>query len=226
MAQPSISIVVPALDEAQSLPLLLADLAPLGALAEIIVSDGGSSDATARIARDHGARVLGSARGRSVQLRVGAAGASARVLVFLHADSRVPPDTLARLAALSPADGWGFFRPELEGRSRWLPVVSRAMAWRSRLSGIATGDQGLYVSRALYEEAGGFPEQMLMEDIEMCVRLRRLGAPRCLRERIVSSGRRWDRNGALSTIFLMWCLRLRYRFGADPAALHRAYYGR
>ena len=222
---PRIGIVIPALNEGQSLPLLLADLAPLGASVEIIVSDGGSTDDTARIAEACGARVVHSLRGRALQLRAGAALCSAPVLVFLHADSRLPAETLRRLTALRPADGWGFFRPQLAGRSRCLPLVSWCMAWRSRLSGIATGDQGLYLSRALHDRIGGFPEQPLMEDIEICARLRRVAAPQALAERVVSSGRRWDRDGAVRTILLMWWLRLRYRFGADPAVLHRAYYG-
>lgn len=225
VSAPRISIVIPALNEGSSLPLLLADLAVLAASAEIIVSDGGSTDDTARIAAAFGARVVNAPRGRAHQLRAGAAQCSAPVLVFLHADSRLPSETLRRLSALTSEDGWGFFRPQLAGRSGWLPLVSWCMAWRSRLSGVATGDQGLYLSRALHDRVGGFPEQPLMEDIEICARLRRLAAPRSLTETVVSSGRRWDRDGAVRTILLMWSLRLRYRFGADPAVLHRAYYG-
>lgn len=226
MDAPRISVVIPALDEAQSLPLLLSDLSVLGPLAEIIVSDGGSSDGTAERARVLGARVVASPRGRAAQLRHGAAQSAAPLLLFLHADCRISAETCRCIATLADADdGWGFFRPALEGRSRWLPVVSWCMTQRSRLSGIATGDQGLFLSRALYDAVGGFPDQPLMEDIEMCVRLRRLKPPRVLKAHITSSGRRWDRHGALRTIVLMWWLRLRYWFGADPERLHRAYYG-
>lgn len=225
MHSPRVSIVIPVLDEAQSLPALLDDLATLGEAVEIIVSDGGSTDATAQLARSRGARVIDSPRGRASQMRTGAAHCRAPVLLFLHADTRVPPATLQCVAALTAVDGWGFFRPQLVGHSRWLPVVSWCMATRSRLTAIATGDQGLFLSRALYEEIGGFPEQPLMEDIEICARLRRRVPPRALGAVLLSSGRRWDRDGAWRTIFLMWHLRLRYFLGADPSALQRAYYG-
>ncbi len=221
---PRISIVIPALDEEAAIPLLLADLHPLGRDAELIVCDGGSVDQTVAIAGEGGARVLHAPRGRSSQLRAGADAATAPVLLFLHADSRVPDAALRRIASLGPGDGWGFFRPVLVGQSGWLPLVSRCMGWRSRLSGIATGDQGLFVSRSFYDAVGGFPEQPLMEDIELCARLRRIAWPRALPEALISSGRRWDRDGALRTIFLMWRLRLLYRLGADPRALHEAYY--
>lgn len=221
-----LAVVIPALDEALALPALFADLAPLGADAEIIVVDGGSQDGSDAVALAHGARLLRSTRGRATQLRSGAAASGAPLLLFLHADCRLPPETLARIRSLRPGDGWGFFRPQLDGRSRWLPVVARLMGWRSRFTGIATGDQGLFVARALYEEVGGFPEQPLMEDIEICARLRRVRRGVALPEPVQSAGRRWDRDGALRTILLMWRLRLRYALGADPAALHRAYYGR
>ena len=148
------------------------------------------------------------------------------MLLFLHADSRVPPPGVAAIAALADAaPRWGFFRVRLRGASRWLGVVARSMAWRSRLSGIASGDQGLFVPRALFAAVGGYPAQPLMEDIEICLRLRRHGAPLAHPAFIESSGRRWDRDGALATILLMWRLRLCYFLGADPAALHEDYYG-
>ncbi len=217
--------MIPAFDEAGSLPALLSDLAPLRDTAEVLVVDGGSTDGTDRLAESLGARLLRAPRGRASQLRAGASASSAPVLLFLHADSRLPPDTVARIGTLRPEDGWGFFRPRIFGCSRWLPLVSALMALRSRLTGIATGDQGLFVVRELYEQAGGFPEQLLMEDIEICQRLGRLRRGRALQEQVHTSGRRWDRHGAFRTIGLMWWLRLRYAFGADPARLHRVYYG-
>ena len=222
-----LSIVIPALDEERALPLLLGDLQALRARgAEIIVADGGSSDATVAAARALADVVLAAPRGRALQLNAGAARARGELLLFLHADSRVPPEGAAAIAALAEAPPrWGFFRVRLRGASKWLGVVARCMGWRSRLSGIATGDQGLFVPRALFAAVGGYPAQPLMEDIEICRRLRRRGAPLAHPALIESSGRRWDRDGALATILLMWRLRLRYFLGADPAALHEAYYG-
>ncbi len=221
-----LSIIIPTLNEALALPLLLRDLAGLGTSAEVIVCDGGSTDATCETAVANGARLLQVSRGRAAQMRAGAQAARTDLLVFLHADTRVPPEALAAIAALASGDIWGFWRPRLRGRSRWLPVVALFMHWRSRLSHIATGDQGLFVGRGLYEAVGGFPEQLLMEDIAICTRLRARKAPLALPQILESSGRRWDSAGALRTIALMWRLRLRYRMGADPLILHRDYYGR
>lgn len=222
-----LSIVIPALDEESALPLLLGDLQPLRARgAEIIVVDGGSRDGTVAAAATLADIVLQASRGRALQLNAGAARARGELLLFLHADSRVPPVCAAAIAALAEAPPrWGFFRVRLRGASRWLGVVARCMNWRARLSGIATGDQGLFVPRALFTAVGGYPAQPLMEDIEICRRLRRRGVPLAHPATIESSGRRWDRDGALGTILLMWRLRLRYFLGADPAALHAAYYG-
>lgn len=222
-----LSIVIPALDEESALPLLLGDLQPLRASgAEIIVADGGSSDGTVTVAGALADRVLQAPRGRALQLNAGAERARGELLLFLHADSRVPPAGVAAIAELADAPSrWGFFCVRLRGASRWLGVVARCMGWRSRLSGIATGDQGLFVPRALFTAVGGYPAQPLMEDIEICRRLRRHGAPLAHPATIESSGRRWDRDGALVTILLMWRLRLRYFLGADPAALSEAYYG-
>ncbi len=174
-----LSIVIPALDEESALPLLLGDLQPLRARgAEIIVADGGSRDGTVAAAATLADIVLQAPRGRALQLNAGAARARGELLLFLHADSRVPPACVAAIAALADAPShWGFFRVRLRGASRWLGVVARCMNWRSRLSGIATGDQGLFVPRALFTAVGGYPAQPLMEDIEICRRLRRRGAP-------------------------------------------------
>ena len=223
-----VSIVIPALDEEAALPLLLADLQPLRARGmELIVADGGSRDGTVAVAAALADAVVSAPRGRAPQLNAGAARASGELLLFLHADSRVSPACAEALAGLPAHAGrWGFFRVRLRGVSNWLGVVSRCMWWRSRLTGIATGDQGLFVTRALFASVGGFPAQPLMEDIEICRRLKRFGRPLALPCELESSGRRWDRDGALRTIVLMWWLRLRYACGADPALLERAYYGR
>lgn len=225
-AAPRLSIVVPALDEAAAIAATLDALSPLRAAGhEVIVVDGGSADATVELAAPRADRVLAAARGRAAQMNAGAAIATGEALVFLHADTRLPPDAVEAIArALAGGHGWGRFDVVLAGRSRWLPVVAAAMNLRSRLTGIATGDQGIFVRRALFARAGGFPVQPLMEDIALSRTLKRAaGRPAALRQRVSTSGRRWDERGALRTILLMWKLRLAYALGADPAALAQGY---
>jgi len=222
---PTLSIVVPAWREAIGIVPTLQALAPLRARgAEILVADGGSDDGTADAARPWADRVLTAPRGRARQMNAGAAVARSDVLLFLHADTRLPPDADRLIArALDAGAGWGRFDVRIDGRSRWLPMVAALMNLRSRLSGIATGDQAMFVRRPLFEAVGGFPDQPLMEDIELSARLRRRQRPACLRERVQTSGRRWDERGAWRTIVLMWSLRLRYACGASPDDLARAY---
>jgi rSAM/selenodomain-associated transferase 2 len=223
-----LSIVVPALNEAPRIGSLLDMLAPLRAAGvELIVVDGGSADDTRAIAHARADRVVASPRGRARQMNAGAGAASGDVLLFLHADSR-PPAGVADLIREALASGakWGRFDVEIEGRPAMLRVVAWFMNHRSRLTGIATGDQGLFMTRAAYDQAGGFPEQPLMEDIEMCKRLKRVGRPACLPARMITSGRRWEKHGVWPTIILMWRLRLAYFLGANPDRLHRIYYGR
>jgi len=221
-----LSIVIPALDEAATIVRTLDALAPLRAGGhEVIVVDGGSVDGTVALARARADRVIAGARGRATQMNAGAAASSGDVLLFLHADSRLPPGADAAIgAALARGCRWGRFDVAIDGRSRWLPWVARLVNLRSRLSGIATGDQGMFVARDLFAHSGGFPVQPLMEDIALSRSLKRAaGRPAALRERIVTSGRRWDEHGAWRTIVLMWRLRLAYALGADPAKLARTY---
>lgn len=218
------SIVIPALNEERTLPLLLGDLEACAA--QRIVVDGGSHDATVAVAQALAELVLREVpAGRARQMNAGAARAEGAMLVFLHADTRLPEGAANVIAALAQGEAdWGFFRVRLIGASRWLPVIGRLMWWRSRCSGIATGDQGLFVRRELFERVGGFPEQALMEDVEICRRLGAVCRGSALDIEIGSSGRRWDRDGALRTIALMWWLRLRYFLGASPLDLQRRYY--
>lgn len=221
----ALSIIVPALDEADGIVATLAALAPLRARGhEVIVVDGGSQDGTPDLCQGWADVVLPGPRGRARQANAGVAAARGRVLLFLHADTLLPPqaDTLS-LAAIEHGAPWGRFDVEIAGRSPLLPMVAAAMNRRSRWSGIATGDQALFVTRAAFDAVGGFPDQPLMEDVELSRRLLRLGRPACLRQRVVTSGRRWERNGVWPTIALMWWLRLRYWLGASPEALARAY---
>jgi len=222
-----LSIVVPTLDEATALPDTLALLQPLrDAGHEIIVADGGSSDATQAMAAPLADRVLAAPRGRAAQMNAGADVARGDVLVFLHADTRIDPALLARLAATLPATRarWGRFDVAIEGRSRLLPVVAAMMNLRSRLTGIATGDQAMFVERALFNAVGGFPPLPLMEDIALSRRLKAAaGRPLCLRGPIVTSGRRWDRHGAWRTVAAMWRLRFDYWRGVPASELAGRY---
>ncbi len=222
---PALSIVVPALDEAAGIADMLQALAPLRARgAEVIVVDGGSVDGTAQIAAALADRVLCSPRGRARQMNAGAALAGGTLLLFLHADTRLPGSADRVLhEAVAGGAAWGRFDVHIDGRALLLRLVAALMNQRSRLTGIATGDQAIFVRRDLFQRIGGFPEQPLMEDVELSRRLRALAAPCCLRQRVTTSGRRWETRGVWRTILLMWRLRWRYWRGASPEALARAY---
>jgi len=222
---PALSIVVPALDEAAGIVATLQALAPLRARgAELIVVDGGSADATTRLAAPLADAVLQAARGRARQMNAGAAAARGELLLFVHADTRLPEaaDALLRDAVARGAQ-WGRFDVRIAGRPPLLRVVAALMNQRSRLSGIATGDQAIFVRRELFQRIGGFPDQPLMEDVELSRRLRALARPCCLRQRVTTSGRRWEARGVWRTIFLMWRLRWRYWRGESAQALAEAY---
>jgi len=219
-------VVIPALDEAAALPRTLAALAPLRARGcEVIVVDGGSRDGTPALARRGADRVLAAPRGRGRQLAAGVAAARGAVVWMLHADTVPPPDA-DRLIVAALADGrrvWGRFDVRLDGRHPLLRVVERLMNLRSRLTGIATGDQGIFARADALARAGGVPVQPLMEDIELSRRLKRLSRPACLRTPLRTSARRWLERGVVRTILLMWRLRLAYFLGASPEALARRY---
>ncbi|MCI1191005.1 TIGR04283 family arsenosugar biosynthesis glycosyltransferase [Calidifontimicrobium sp. SYSU G02091] len=222
-----VSIVVPALNEAAGIAATLGVLAPWRAAGhEVIVVDGGSTDATARLATAWADRVLAAPRGRARQMNAGAAAARHGVLLFLHADTRLPPGALAAVErALQRGAAWGRFDVRIDGRSRGLAVVAALMNLRSRATGIATGDQAIFVRRDAFDAVGGFPDQPLMEDVELSRRLKRsAGRPACLRERVVTSGRRWDEHGVWRTVWLMWTLRWRYWRGTPAEVLAQAYH--
>ncbi len=226
MAAP-LSIVVPTLDEAAGIAATLQALQALrGRGAEVIVVDGGSRDGTPALAAPLADLVVTSARGRAAQMNAGAAAARGEVLLFLHADTRLP-DAADALIAQALREGrapvWGRFDVCIEGRSRGLRMVGTMMNHRSRLTGIATGDQAMFVRRSAFDAAGGFPLQPLMEDIELSRRLLQQTRPACLRQRVRTSGRRWDQRGLWPTIVLMWRLRWAYWRGTPAEALAERY---
>ena len=223
-----ISIVVPVLNEAEAVTQSLLPLQELrGHTVEIIVADGGSRDGTREAAQPLANGVIEAPRGRASQMNAGAGFARGEVLLFLHADTRLPSGwtVMVRDALEGTNREWGRFDVRLDGGHPMLRIVERAMNLRSRLSGIATGDQAIFVTRAAFDAIGGFPSIALMEDVALCSRLRARSRPACLRERVVTSSRRWERHGIARTIALMWRLRLEYALGADPDRLARMYRG-
>ena len=225
----SLSIVVPTLNEAPGIVSFLQPLQPLRARGvEIILADGGSGDGTAAAAIPLVDRVVSSRRGRAAQMNAGAAVCAGDVLLFLHADCTLPEQAdhsiLDGLA--SSRRRWGRFDVRLSGAPILLRIIERAMNLRSRLTGICTGDQGLFVERTLFEHNGGFPEIELMEDVAISSKLRKSGRPLCLAVTLVTSSRRWEKNGIWRTIVLMWRLRLAYFLGSEPRRLAEIYHGR
>ncbi|MCB1916832.1 MAG: TIGR04283 family arsenosugar biosynthesis glycosyltransferase [Rhodocyclaceae bacterium] len=224
MSDPPLSIIVPTLDEAAVVEPTLASLQPLRTLGvEVIVADGGSTDGTPELSRPHCDRFVVAPRGRARQMNAGAAIATSPGLLFLHADTHLPPHALPIIEKALAGRYWGRFDVQFDGRSRVLPLVATLMNLRSRISGIATGDQAIFVRRQSFFAVGGFPDQPLMEDIEFSSRMQRIGRPCCVRARVRTSGRRWDREGVFRTIVLMWGLRLAYALGAEASALSRRY---
>lgn len=220
-----LSIVVPTLREAEGIVTTLEALQPLRTGGdEVLVVDGGSEDGTVRLAAPLADRVIVSPPGRATQQNAGARAASGDVLLFLHADTRLPARASAIVrGALAEGWGWGRFDLRLTGRHPTLRVVERMVSLRSRVTGIATGDQAIWVRRDWFDGAGGFPEIPLMEDVELTRALKRRGRPRCHREPVTTSSRRWETRGVHRTILLMWSLRLRFALGADPAELAARY---
>lgn len=220
-AVPSLAIVLAVLNEAETLAARLDALAALRERgARVIVVDGGSGDDSLAIAREHVETTLSAPRGRASQMNAGAAACNADLLLFLHADTVLPPnaDTLIR-TALATDRPWGRFDVRIDSPRRLLATVAGAMNLRSRLTGIATGDQAMFMRRSAFESVGGFPPIALMEDIAMSRHLKKLSRPACLTETVLTSARRWEKHGAWRTIWLMWRLRAAFFFGADPTRL-------
>lgn len=221
----AVSIIVPVLNESASIVPSLERLSVMrDAGAEVIVVDGGSDDDTVALATSLCDRVVGSDRGRALQMNRGAADASGEVLLFLHADTVLPEGADQALETFRASDSaWGRFDVRLSGSRSLFRLIAFMMNQRSRLTGIATGDQAIFVRRSLFENLGGYRELPLMEDVELCRRLRRVSRPFCIRSPVVTDSRRWEQLGPWRTIVLMWRLRWRYWRGEDPAELARAY---
>lgn len=225
MKTPTLSIIIPVLNEASGIVQVLErqqEFRRQGA--EVIVVDGGSNDGTAELARSLADCVTTSLRGRGLQMNTGAARAAGDVLLFLHADTLLPPSALALIReAIDNGASWGRFDVHIEGSISGLGLVAFMMNWRSRLTGIATGDQAIFVTRVAFQRHGGFPAIPLMEDIVFSGWMSEESRPASLKAKVTTSGRRWEKHGLIRTILTMWWLRLRFFLGASPTALAREY---
>jgi rSAM/selenodomain-associated transferase 2 len=216
-----LTVVVPALNEAAGIERCLGALAPLRTRGhEVIMADGGSTDATVQLAAPLADRVIAAPRGRAVQMNAGAAVASGDALLFLHADTRLPPQADRRVAEALAAHAWGRFDVAIDSDDPRLAVIAYFINRRSRLSGIATGDQAIFVRRDAFP---GFAPIALMEDVAFSRAMKRVSPPACLTDRVLTSARRWERHGVARTVLLMWRLRYDYWRGADPDELARRY---
>ena len=220
----NISVIVPVLNEEKSIAATLEALLPLTPY-EVIVVDGGSSDRTREIAARFPVKIISSEHGRARQMNRGAREASGDVLLFLHADTRLPPTAFADIAGAlgDPRFLGGRFDVELDGEHWLLPLVGRMISYRSRISKVGTGDQAIFVRRAVFERMHGFEEIPLMEDIAFCRALKRLGGVACLRSRVITSARRWEADGVWRTILRMWTIKWLYFAGVSPARLKQFY---
>ena len=222
-----LAIIVPVFNEGAALAVRLQALQTLRARgAQVVVVDGGDGSNPEQIGllADKNLEQIGpladlvlqAPLGRAAQMNAGVWALcqiapqitpQPDALLFLHADTQLPPDADGLIAAALQHHAWGRFDVHIQGQSAWLPLVAALMNLRSRLSGMATGDQALFVRRRVFEKLGGFAPLPLMEDLEICQRLQGVSAPACLKERVTTSGRRWDEHGAWRVIALMWRLR-------------------
>ncbi len=222
--QPALSIIIPVLNEADCLDRTLTELFSRDWVknhCEVIVSDGGSADASLDIARRYPCSIVASATGRALQMNAAAARAQAPRLLFLHADSQLPGEAAELLHNDMP---WGFFHLRLSGRQPVFRLIETAINLRSGTSRVASGDQGLFFDRDFFDALGGYPQISLMEDIAITKNARKRTAPLVIKSPIVTSSRRWQQRGVVKTVLLMWWLRFAFWLGADPDRLHKFYY--
>ena len=233
----TVSVIIPILNEANNLPALLKHILILNPTPQqVILVDGGSTDSSIKtvqafinnlpfnISLTIKWQVIESVAGRAVQMNTGAAVATGDILLFLHADTQLPNDAIKKITqAIKQAD-WGRFDVCLDSRNPMLGIVSQMMNSRSRLTGIATGDQAIFIKKSLFEQIKGYPEQPLMEDIELCKSLKGIAKPACLRSKVITSARRWQQHGTWRTILLMWQLRFDYWRGVSTDSIRERYY--
>ncbi len=219
------SIIIPTLNEEKTIENCLNSIQKNDFECEVVVVDGGSSDQSVMLAEPLADKVITFEKGRAKQMNCGSESATGEILVFLHADTLLPSNALNEIeqATRFKQGAWGRFDIQLSGKMAGLSVVSALMNKRSRLTGIATGDQVIFISKKLFYETGGYPDILLMEDISLCAQLKKISPPICLTEKVISSGRRWETRGLIKTIILMWSLRLRYFFGENTETLSMLY---
>ena len=236
-ATATVSIIIPIRNEADNLPHLFANINSLNPMPQqVILVDGGSKDNSINITQRYieelmldnksaiNWQMVESIAGRAAQMNAGAALATSDVLLFLHADTQLPIDAISEVAAAMQKSEWGRFDVQLDSRQPMLWMVSIMINWRSRLSDIATGDQAIFIKRALFKQVGGYPNQALMEDIELCKRLKGITKPVCLKSKVMTSARRWQQHGTWRTIILMWQLRFDYWRGVSADDIRQRYY--
>lgn len=221
----SLALIVPVLNEAENVTFLVSQLSMLNqSQDDIVIVDGGSTDGTQQRLAELNVKTVSAPKGRASQMNAGAMHSDADILVFLHADTELPAKALDLIRkAIADGADWGRFDVRISGKHPMLHIIALLMNWRSRLTAIATGDQAIFMRRELFNAVGGFPEQPLMEDIEISKRLKKISRPACLSDKVTTSGRRWQKYGIWKTIVLMWRLRFAYWRGV-PASTLAEYY--
>ena len=221
-----LSIIIPIFNEAENIANILKQLQVYRQQGhEVIVIDGGSRDNTVDCVQGMADQLLISKPGRAMQMNIGAEQAQGEVLVFLHADTQLPDsaDTLI-IKSMEQGAQWGRFNVRLSGQHILFRLIENMMNWRSCLTGIATGDQVIFVRRTLFEQVDGYPEIKLMEDVALSKKLKAVGKSACIKQRVITSSRKWEENGIVRTVLLMWRLRLQYFLGVSADKLHSQYY--